>query len=144
MKKMFSKVILMTATLIFASSLVFAQARPQVGKYAKVYKGSEGMSLTLVRLGPVENNEALLVIEGVDHPWDGKIMIAKAKKHPNKTEYAVQVKGSDYVVFVNRSGSGEVYLNKSDNPDSVYYDEERSRRVIPEHFLTAYIEQQDK
>ena len=144
MKKMFSKVILMTATLIFASSLVFAQARPQVGKYAKVYKGSEGMSLTLVRLGPVENNEALLVIEGVDHPWDGKIMIAKAKKYPDKTEYTIQVDGKDYVVFINRSGAGEVYLQNGGNPDYAYYDADRSRQVIPEHFLTAYLKQQDK
>jgi hypothetical protein len=146
MKKIFPKLIFMTAILLFTGSLSLAQSRPQVGKYAKVYKGSEGLYLTLVRIGPAENNEALLTIEGVDHPWDGKIMIAKAKKYPQKTKYAIQVNGEDYVIFINRSGSGEVYLQGkgSDNPDHVYYDEDRSRQVIPEHFLTAYLKQQDK
>lgn len=144
MNKRISISILITMILLLAGSLALAQARPQVGKYAKVYKGSEGLYLTLVRIGPAQNNEALFVIEGIDHPWDGKIMVAKAKKYSNKTEYAIQVDGGDYVVFINRSGSGEVYLKKSGNPDRVYYDEERSKNVIPEHFLTAYLKQQDK
>ena len=144
MKRIFSKLILMTVVLVLTATLALAQTRPQVGKDAKVYKGSEGLSLTLVRIGPAENNEALLTIEGIDHPWDGKIMIAKVKKYPDKTEYTIQVDGKDYVVFINRTGSGEVYLQKSGSPDHVYYDEDRSKQVIPEHFLTAYIEQQDK
>jgi hypothetical protein len=144
MKKIISKWMLMTAILLFTGTLALAQARPQVGKYAKVYKGSEGMYLTLVRIGPAENNEALLTIEGIDHPWDGKIMIAKAKKYPDKTEYTIQVDGKDYVVFINRSGAGEVYLQNGGNPDYAYYDADRSRQVIPEHFLTAYLKQQDK
>lgn len=144
MNRNFSILILLTVILMFTGSIALAQARPQVGKYAKVYKGSEGLYLTLVRIGPVENNEALLTIEGIDHPWDGKIMIAKAKKYPKKTKYAIQVNGKDYVVFINHSGSGEVYLRKSGNPAHVYYDEDRSRQVIPEHFLTAYLKQQEK
>jgi hypothetical protein len=144
MKRIYSKLLLMAAVLLFTGTLALAQARPQVGKYAKVYKGSEGLYLTLVRIGPAENNETLVTIEGIDHPWDGKIMIAKAKRYPRKTEYTIQVDGKDYVVFINRSGSGEVYLRKGGNPDHVYYDEDRSRQVIPEHFLTAYLKQQDK
>lgn len=144
MKKIFIRSILMSVIFIFTGSLALAQARPQVGKYAKVYKGSEGLYLTVARIGPAENNETLLVIEGVDHPWDGKIFIAKTQKYPNKTEYAIQVDGKDYVVFINRSGSGEVYLQKIGNPDHVYYDEDRSKQVIPEHFLTAYLKQQEK
>ena len=144
MKKIISELFLMAVVLLITATLALGQARPQVGKYAKVYRGSEGLYLTLVRIGPDENNEALLTIEGIDHPWDGKIMIAKAKKYPDKTEYAIQVDGKDYVVFINRSGSGEVYLQRSGSPDYVHYDEDRSRQVIPEHLLTAYLKQQDK
>lgn len=144
MKITLFKLLIFTVIAFIANSFALAQARPQVGKYAKVYKGSEGLYLTIVNIGPAENMEALLLIEGIDHPWDGKFMIAKAKKYSNKTEYVIQVDGKDYVVFINRSGSGEVYLEKSGNPDHVAYNEEFSRQVIPEHFLTKYLEQQDK
>lgn len=138
------KFILFTVIAFLVSSLAFAQARPKVGKYAKVYKGSEGLYLTIAQIGPPENMETLLLVEGIDHQWDGKIMIAKAKKYSNKTEYAIQVDGKDYVVFINRSGSGEVYHERSGNPIYVSYNEELSRQVIPEHFLTRYLKQQDK
>jgi hypothetical protein len=144
MKTKFFRHLLVTLLVLLSCTLAFAEARPQVGKYAKVYKGSEGLYLIIVKIGPAKNNEVMFLLEGIDHPWDGKIMIAKANKHSNKIEYVIQVDGSDYVVFINRSGSGEVYLDKTGSPQRVYYDEDRSMRIIPEHILTIYLKQIDK
>lgn len=115
--------------------------RPEVGKYGKVFKGSEGARVEMVRVGPADAGEVLLKITGVDHPWDGQVMKLKAKPAGNGMDYA---KG-DRNILVERTSWGtmksyELYLEGAGKHD-LTYDEALSKESLPEHLLTEYLEQ---
>ena len=43
--------------------------RPEVSRYARVYKGDE-LTVTTVRFGPKSKLQTLVLFEGIDHEWD--------------------------------------------------------------------------
>jgi hypothetical protein len=120
--------------------------RPPVATYAKVYRGSEGMAMSLLGIGKPEDGEYLLQYAGINHEWDLKIF--KVKKVPSGTghNYRMTVNGRDYDTLVERSGWGgmryQVYIPKGADGLDVIYDEVYSKRVKPQHFLTDYLQQE--
>ncbi len=44
---------------------------------AKIYKGSDGQKITVVFLEKNERGDVLVKFEGVDGPWDGKVILHK-------------------------------------------------------------------
>lgn len=135
-------IILFVCNFIFVNSIALSDERPEVGKYAKVYKGGEGLYVTVLRIGPREKEESLFLLEGVDHPFDGKVMVAKKTRHNKKTEFTIQVNGKNYVVFIKRGSTvNYVYLGRHDDPTNVEYNEALSRNIKPQHFLTRFLKQ---
>ncbi len=72
MKKTIFLGLLATLTSLCALSQSSA-ARPQVGKYCKLYRAGEGLVVSMLRVGPESNHETLVGFTGFDHPWEGKI-----------------------------------------------------------------------
>ena len=119
--------------------------RPEMGKYGKAFKGTEGEIVEIARLGPVEAAEFLIKISRVDHPWDGKIWKAKAINAGNGLDYSVESADGRLNVIVERgqasAKSYQLYLEGS-SPIELRYDEALSKESLPEHLLTEYLEQQ--
>ncbi|MBX7221950.1 MAG: hypothetical protein K1Y36_18500 [Blastocatellia bacterium] len=126
-----------------------AQTRPEVAKYAKVYIGAEGLRVTTLRVGPRERNEYLVGIRGIDHPWDGKIFVHRfedvSSSYRQRYEFSMPYHGHTYTTIILRGDSyGEIYLEGERKERTIYLSEELSDEVIPEHFLTEYLEQRDR
>jgi hypothetical protein len=124
------------------------QERPQVARYAKVYRGPEGLIVSLLGVGAPDGNKFLLQYTGINHDWDMKIF--EVEKVPSGTghNYKMTIDGREYHTFVERPGWGgasnyEVYIPKLADGMNVVYDEGYSQRVVLEHYLTDYLQQGD-
>lgn len=122
--------------------------RPPVAKYAKVFKGPEGLTVAILGIGKPEDDEYLLQYAGVNHDWDLKIFKVKRVPAGVGHNYRTTVDGQDYDTVVERPGYGGqasylVYLPGGPKDVAVAYDEGYSRRVIPQHYLTDYLNQQE-
>lgn len=154
MKKsfIFGTVLAVVASIILGvTGSIYSQgSRPQVGKYAKVYLGEEQTKVTLVRVGPPEKSEYLVEIFGVDHPWDNTIFLHKlvdvSSPGRERVEYQMQVDGNTFTTLIIRDGGwGELYLkDRAGKPIRIWYSQEESQQIMPEHVLTAYENQQEK
>lgn len=120
-----------------------AQNRPEMGSVCKAYIGEEGLRITTCRIGSPENNEVLLGIMGIDHPWSGKIFKAKVRKYDGKEDYEITVDGKSYVIMTYRDYY-EVYLTEYGTTKAtqyVAYNQDASQECKPEWLLTEYFEQ---
>jgi hypothetical protein len=123
--------------------------RPPVAKYGKVFRGPEGLTVSLLGIGKPEDEEYLLQYAGVNHDWDMKIF--KVKRVPggaNGYNYRLKVNGEDYDTVVERKGYGgassyQVYLPNGPKDVAVAYDESYSQRIQPQHYLTDYLNQKE-
>ena len=146
-------VIVVLMMVLGVSQVMADENRPEVGKYAKVFKSySQAVDLTviMVRLGPKEDNQALIQFSGIDSKWDGKIMKHQCNiwgANNDKLDCCtIEITGDKYCSLIGRNGwfgGYEAYLPDM-TPDTinVYYDKEGSRQVNSEHFLTEYLKQQ--
>jgi hypothetical protein len=133
---------LLAATYLAASG----QARPEVGRYCKVYRGGEGLKIYLLRVGPEAANESLLGFDGFDHPWDGKIFKATVTKADGRQEFTVQHEGRPFVtlVFRDRYGQSLLYVPKYGTEQaerSIAYSEDLSAECKPDILLSQYLKQ---
>jgi hypothetical protein len=117
-------------------------ARPEVGRYIKAFSGDTGVMVWMVRIGPDSDNEVLIQVEGVDHPWDK--IIRKHHKEANgaRETYTTTVNGSDWQTLLVTDASGELYLPNVGHPLKVTYDRGLAAQGNPQHFLTAYQKQE--
>ena len=144
------EILSITAVLCCISLFGNAQkttARPEVGKYCKVYRGSENLQITMVRVGKESANEVLFEVVGIDHPYDGRIMKAKSVVDGSRTNIKIKVDGNDWVIATRRndqqSNGWSVFLPNKGAKESeyeVYYSEAHSGECKPEYLLTAWIE----
>jgi hypothetical protein len=143
----FTRFLFLVAIMNFALPAHGAEGeRPPVAAYAKVYRGSEGMVMSLLGIGKPEDEEYLLQYAGINHNWDLKIF--KVKKVPSGTghNYRMTVNGRDYDTVVERSGWGgmryQVYIPKGADGLDVIYDDSYSKQIQPQHYLTDYLQQE--
>lgn len=140
---------------LLAALPTLADRRPEHSAYAWVFEGGEGIVVTLVRHGHPDNNEALLRVEGIDHPLDGAILKHKvAKKFGRKTvvEYAMKYDGGEWVTFVfdgHTPGRRSAYLflpkvttysGYADRGIPLSYNKALSRAVNVNHFITDWVQ----
>jgi hypothetical protein len=133
---------------IFSDAALAAEGdRPPVATYAKVYRGPEGLTVSVLGIGDPANEEFLLQYSGINHEWNWKIL--KAKREPGGTgyDYKILVNGSDYATLIERKLGGsyrliQAYIPKVADGADLTYDEGLSRRVNPQHYLTDYLEQE--
>lgn len=139
------------ASILLAAFLApmpgMADARPPVAKYAKAFRGPDGMVVSLLGIGKPEDEEYLLQYSGINHEWDMKIF--KVKKEPSGRghSYVTMVNDREYHTLLERPGWGggvgyEVYIPKTADGVGVSYDEGYSQRIKPQHYLTDYLEQE--
>ena len=124
-----------------------ADARPEVGRYCKVYRAGEGLKVLLLRVGPEANNESLVCTDGFDHPWDGKIFKAKVVKADGRQEFTIQNNGRPFVILVFREKYGQslLYVPKYGTEETerpVSYSEDLSAGCKPDILLSQYLNQQ--
>ncbi len=135
---------------LFANySTAAEEKRPEVGKYAKVYKGDEGLRVIVLQIGPKEKSEALVQIIGIDHPWNGIIRKHNVISTQSKTDFTTKIDGKNWTTLTARQSwwnakQYEVWLKGESNGRTVFYVENESKKVIPQHFLTEYLKQENK
>lgn len=96
----------------------------------------------IVRVGPLERNEVLLQIKGIDNPLDGVIRLHEViSQGAGRYDYQTRVDGNPYNTLVMRNGSIELYVKGIREATPVAYSEGLSQEIQPEHVLTAYLEQ---
>lgn len=154
-----NRLFLLLAVISLISLLVYGQAsgqsnaarpnaaRPEVGKYCKVYRAGEGLKVLLLRVGPESKNEALVALDGFDHPWDGKIFKASVVKADGRQEFTIQNNGRPFVVLVFRERYGQATLfvpkyGTEETERPISYSEELSATCKPDILLSQYLNQQ--
>ena len=122
----------------FAPSAHAAETeRPAVARYSKVYRGGEGLTLSILSIGKTADAEYLLQYSGINHYWNWKIFKAKKVAAGTGFDYVIQVGGSAYAIMIERGGSSgyarsQVFVPKVADGVAVAYDEGLSQRVNPE------------
>lgn len=118
------------------------ESRPEISRYVKAYSGQEGIKVWTLRIGPIDKNEALFQVTGIDHPWDMRIQKVKTEQGDRGTRYVAHVDGKRFVVMSMEGNRGALHLPGS-NPAKgrVDYDPSLSQEGNAEHFLTDYLKQ---
>lgn len=124
-------------------------ARPEVGKYCKLYRAGEGLVVSMVRVGPESNDEMLIGFNGFDHPWDEKIFKAKVVTADGRQEFTIRYNDRPFVVLVIREkyGQSTLFVPKygTEQPERpLQYSQQLSAECDPDIFLSQYINQEAK
>jgi hypothetical protein len=127
----------------FITTANAGENRPQVAKYAKIFKGPEGLKVVLLGIGDPQKEEFLIQYSGINHEWDGKIFKIKRKNVGKGYDYCIIRNEREFYTLISRKRWGGKLNYTAFLPglgdQHVAYDEEASRSVIPEHFLTEYL-----
>ena len=144
MKKTFMSLLLVLGSSLSAASLpaMAEEARPEISRYVKAYTGMEGIKVWTLRIGPLEKNESLFQVSGVDHPWDMRIQKVKTESSARGTTYVATVDGKRFVLMSLEGNRGELHLPGSHSAKGrIEYDHALSQEGNAEHFLTDYLKQ---
>lgn len=117
--------------------------RPEIAKYVKAYAGYEGTRVWVLRIGPREDNTAIIQIGGVDHPFDMKIILAQVEETTKDQRYSIENAGKKFVLLIVNDYGGELYLPETSKTVSLRYDDNLSQSSNAEHFLTEYLNQSE-
>lgn len=121
--------------------------RPETGKYVLGYRGQEGTVVWMMRIGPRTANEALVQVTHIDNDIDGRVYRCKVQKmRDGKKSYTAEIDGKPFELLRLKDGNGNLYVPNEPTTWWVTYDDDLSRSDVanPEHFLTAYLEQDTK
>ena len=136
--------VLVSALLLMQSAFADT-ARPEIGKYVFGYRGQEGAVVWMMRIGPKAENEALVQVSHVDNDIDGQIFRCKVKAlQEGEKSYTAVIKGESFELLRLKEGNGCLHIPDESAGWSVAYSNELSDSDVanPEHFLTAYQNQQ--
>jgi hypothetical protein len=140
MKKLLVSLLVALGTSL--SAVAADPARPEISRYVKAYAGQEGIKVWTLRIGPVEKNESLFQVTGIDHPWDMRIQKVKTEQGERGTKYVANVEGKRFVVMSLEGNRGELHLPGTNSAKGrVDYDAGLSQEGNAEHFLTDYLKQ---
>ena len=136
------------AVAIVATSLSVSaeDKRPEVGPYVQAYQGDFNSSVYVVRLGARENAEALLLLSGIDHEMDGKVLKARIVNNgENQRSFMVKEGDSDKEIMRLEGGRGHLFVSSfpfGPNRYGVGYSSDLSRDANAEHILTRWLGQE--
>ncbi|MEC9588501.1 hypothetical protein RCT45_15935 [Escherichia marmotae] len=136
--------VLVSALLLMQSAFADT-ARPEIGKYVFGYRGQEGAVVWMMRIGPKAENEALVQVSHVDNDIDGQVFRCKVKAlQEGEKSYTAVIKGESFELLRLKEGNGSLHIPDESAAWSVAYSNELSDSDVanPEHFLTAYQNQQ--
>jgi hypothetical protein len=137
--------ILLITILLAAIDNSSAQERPAMARYAKGYKGYEGLRIAVSPYADMKR--ALVMFYGINHPWDRKIFLCDMNEVQSsvnpRIEYQTLIDGQQWnLLIVSPQGTGEAFMKDVKYARPVSYDEETSRDINNEHQLTQYLEQE--
>jgi len=74
------------------------QAREPMANFGEAYQGPKTLS---VELAPTaKGDQALIKINGVNHPWNDKVLLATVRKiNDQRTHYVIKHEGADFMVM---------------------------------------------
>ncbi len=139
--------LLLMTVFLAALDNSLAQEQPAMARYAKGYKGYEGLRVAVSPYADMKH--ALVMFYGINHPWDRKIFLCKMNEVPSsvnpRIEYQTVIDGQPWnLLIISPQGTGEAFLKDVKHANPVSYDEETSMGINNEHQLTAYLEQEAK
>ncbi|HEY8924490.1 MAG TPA: hypothetical protein VIU64_08920 [Polyangia bacterium] len=106
---------------------------------AKVFKGDEGRTLTLVKLKSPD--EYLIRFDGFRGEWNGRIVFHREAPANAGYDYVTQVKGARWVGVVVRDGNTEAHPVGDNGPFRVAYDESASKATSPQALVDQFRKQ---
>ena len=135
--------ILALALGLFILSTGASLAEDKMKTYGDAFVGQKGEQVELVYFDG--KDEALLVVRGVNHPWDGKAIKTGIRPGGTGKDYFVQHDGADYVTLVTRGNSGweTVELHLPDYEETIRLTHTGREDVRPLHILTQYKQEQE-
>ena len=113
----------------------------------KVYTGRDGEQVAVIPLDPAESQKAILLVQGTDSEFDGKVLPYTIEKNGQDVRYVTQVHGRRYVTFyllVSGGGSRRsYYLNVPGRRDdiAVNFDDKRSQALKPQDIYAQHQKQ---
>jgi hypothetical protein len=123
-----------------------AGAAVTAGKYTKVFKGPEGLKVTVVHLKPSSEGTALIKFTGTEHRLDGHVLLYRIDAtDPKRTYYSTFFNGArwtPYRVAVEWGSRKAHYLSLGGRSSkSLRYHEKESKRIRPQALLAEYRKQ---
>lgn len=107
--------------------------------YVKVYSGQEGERVTMA---PIKDTKLFLIrFDGVDSPWDGKVMLhQEANRGNDSADFWTDHGSARWNSLARRSGMLTVYVPgyKTQNGFAVHYAEKLSQESDAKALLKAY------
>lgn len=136
MRKLFLSVVLATS----AMSLHAEDVRPDMSRYTMAYSGGAGFQVWLARIGPKENQEALVQINGIDHQLDGRVVRARIILTASGAKYLASVGGKSYELLQVQGSKAELLLTGMPWSSELFYDQKLVADRPPQHLLSDYLD----
>lgn len=118
------------------------EKRPELSRYTKAYSGGEGYRVWIVRLGPKENQEALVQISGIDHKLDNRVIRAKLVPSAGggSVKYTTTFEGQAYDLLSIEGTRAVLRLTGTPWQSDLSYDKSLVADRSPQHLLTDYLD----
>lgn len=118
----------------------------KVAKYAKVYKGDEGIKVVVVPFDPPTRKLAFIKVTGINHEWDGVIFVHEIRGEGARLDYVKKVDNHDYVTLIARPGWDDkpkytLFTKGVADDVPLTYSEELSEKTKAEDILAEYLKQ---
>jgi hypothetical protein len=133
----------LTLTSLLLWSIVANAEALKPSKYPKVFKGDEGVVVTVVPLMPESTNKALVQVSGIDdEDLDGKVFLHEVQDQGRSKAMTLVVDGTERTrLRAEREywwKSFNLYLPNKQDSVSLYYDEKLSKAANGNKLLAQY------
>ena len=125
------------------------QIRPEVGKYPLIFGGDNypNLQVILLRIGSLEDNQYVLKLSGIDHPWDGHFFDLTRDGDDRRANYAMNTPpDGEYNLMTCRDNWGglsyEIYLQGIRDGIRLYPG--NGSYLNAEHLLTEYLQYKEE
>ncbi len=142
---MITRFLLLAGVFAAFSPVGFASVALKAGKYARVYKGGEGITVTVVPLMPNPEKDALIEVEGIESKIDEIVLRHKAVVGRDTT-WVTTIAGEDFWTLRSEKSWGWKRLllilpERPMEPIDMMYDEKASKSVKAVAFVKRHEKQ---
>lgn len=131
------------AFCLLLSAQAFAQS--DVSDNLEVYRGEGNLTATLVRILPLESNQALLKISGIDHELSGLVLKYDVTMNDGNRRLTTDLYGRRYSAFVESKNWGgksqSLYLSGQRDGFALRFDAEASKATKSSDLLKEHKKQ---
>ena len=120
-------------------------AEIDLSKNVEVYKGEGNLTVTMARILPLDSNQALLSVTGIDHEVSGLVFKYDLTVENGNRRLTTDIAGRRYNSFVETSRWGgkvqTLYIPGKREGIHLYFDSEASEKVKPSSLLKKHKQQ---